>query len=282
MVVRAYHDRSNTRDLTQERPGCAKCFYTLGGWSSSICPECGADARLAGVRVGTSTMQSSLQILVIVVALVIVAPALVELAVLVSSVTYGHQQLKFESVKVDRLHVNVDITFMSRTWPPAHEYAGTLSVVRLEPDVRGGRWVNGRWKGPPMPERELAFDLEMPLGEIAIREAIAAIVDAQVYDAEITAVATDYLVLLEDILANQRTTRRPLRRMSIPGVSSSAFEFRGGGGGGSGGRMWAVMWIPVILALIGVIAAGWWGIGRWCRRGWRPLIENEWADVPQR
>ena len=43
--------------MSQHAAVCASCHYPLGGWSSSRCPECGADCESDGVRVGLSTIR---------------------------------------------------------------------------------------------------------------------------------------------------------------------------------------------------------------------------------
>jgi len=44
--------RSRAAGASDARPCCARCWYPLGGWSGSNCPECGADARALGVANG--------------------------------------------------------------------------------------------------------------------------------------------------------------------------------------------------------------------------------------
>jgi hypothetical protein len=44
--------RSRSAGATDARPCCTRCWYPLGSWSGSKCPECGADARVLGVATG--------------------------------------------------------------------------------------------------------------------------------------------------------------------------------------------------------------------------------------
>jgi hypothetical protein len=44
--------RIRVAGISESRPACPRCFYPLGGWGSSRCPECGCDIRVEGARIG--------------------------------------------------------------------------------------------------------------------------------------------------------------------------------------------------------------------------------------
>jgi hypothetical protein len=44
--------RARAAGASDAAPCCVRCWYPLGGWSGSTCPECGADARALGVANG--------------------------------------------------------------------------------------------------------------------------------------------------------------------------------------------------------------------------------------
>lgn len=44
--------RARAAGACDARPCCTGCWYPLGGWSGSNCPECGADATVRGVACG--------------------------------------------------------------------------------------------------------------------------------------------------------------------------------------------------------------------------------------
>src|SRR5688500_1806739 len=60
--------------MSDHRPACSNCFYPLGGWSSSRCPECGVDVKSQGVRTGPQISLHLLQFAVIVLAFITVGP----------------------------------------------------------------------------------------------------------------------------------------------------------------------------------------------------------------
>lgn len=39
--------------ISDKQPGCGRCRYSLRGWNSPTCPECGSDVRKVGVITGS-------------------------------------------------------------------------------------------------------------------------------------------------------------------------------------------------------------------------------------
>ena len=47
--------------ISDKQPGCGRCRYSLRGWNSPTCPECGSDVRKVGVDAATELSSKLLE-----------------------------------------------------------------------------------------------------------------------------------------------------------------------------------------------------------------------------
>jgi hypothetical protein len=266
--------RKHQTVMGDHRPACANCLYPLGGWSSSRCPECGADVKDLGVRTGPQFSLHLLHFAVIILAFIIVVPLTINLF----SWVFAQRQVHWDAQwthKHERLYfVTLNVNAKWRRFPPTADFDQHVIVMRL-PEQHTGVWFNHEWRGTaPKAKMEFRFNQSQPTPVaselLAAIEAVAPELSESARQKDAEEVAAELASLRTDIKEGRLSDRG-----FDPAIASS---FSGGSGGSGGGDQ--AHWLSGICTLLAIIAAIFFpirAINRAYKPGWRPARPEEWT-----
>jgi len=124
--------RARAAGAADASPCCVRCWYPLGGWSGSNCPECGADARALGVANGARFGRALALVLALCAAVGVLALGLV-LARRFDPVAVGTMQYAWVSESS-----GVKVRYEAQYGGPLHS------------DQRGANWARGTLEVLPL------------------------------------------------------------------------------------------------------------------------------------
>jgi hypothetical protein len=258
--------------ISDHRPVCAACSYPLGGWSSPRCPECGADAREIGVRVGPRVWRQVLMIAMVALSLFVIGPFVFGMFAWVFQENHVNWHARWTHQGRPIYFVSLAVKSHWRRFPPKADFDQRVVLVRLAPGQTGS-WVNEEWKGTaPLAKVEFKFDhIQGPPQRSQMIEAVAKMAP----EIPASAQANQALDLMRELdgLLNDVESGQLERRGFNPSRTSL---FSGGSGGrGSGG---SAHWLSAVCSLLFLV--GWIfllvRVVKRHRPGWRPARTDEW------
>lgn len=264
--------------MSDAHPVCANCLYPLGGWSSSHCPECGADVAKIGVRIGAQTPRMLLTIIIVLGAFFGVGMFSLMLFSTLFAERSCQWQASWKSLDPPEFHITTTVESEWRRFPPRDTFHARMIFVRLAADSTGS-WINGEWKGSTPPaQTSLTFDQdESTAGLEAITNAIH-LVAGDTPEALRHQQADDIWRGLTGIRRSAENGLLQDRNYAIP-VSSRFI----GGSGGCASRAGS-HWLAFVCSIIAFVVAVGLPIRVMNRRykpGWRRVRPDEWA-MPRR
>ena len=263
--------------MSSTRPVCAACMYPLGGWSTSRCPECGADAQEVGVRIGPETPRHVLSALIVLVGIFGIGHLGFAAFGWLFATAQFNWHAHWSAAGPPQYHVTTTASWRWRRFPQRNDLAGDIQFVRLG-NSTDGAWVNGRWRGQ---EPEAKWTIDFAEGDAAptrtaIAEAVSHVAGSTPADqqqAQIDALHGE----LASIWASAATGDFGTRNYAVPPPGGF---FTGGSGGYGGGR--GAHWLASVCSLVVVVAfivASARAVNRRYRPGRRGVEPGEWGKT---
>jgi hypothetical protein len=247
-------------------PGCGRCGYPLGSWSSPKCPECGADVRETGVRTGARRV-GRLAFVLVVLPAPLVAGAAGAGAAKLTEVTRGNSSFSFSPPGPD-LFVIVRGTSVTRRFPPIEQRTMEATLLRVPPDsprvTRAFQWGGES----PLAERMLTIDPDNLPDQTTIMAAWRDVLGPNADDARVRELS----ILLRRALRESVALSGP-RLVSPPSVQG----FGGGSGGGSSTSSGASFPLTILVVFIAWSLGGRWLSRRLGRPALRDVHDGEWS-----
>lgn len=147
--------------MSEHTPVCAKCFYRLGGWTSSVCPECGSDVRRVGVRTGPSCSRSSAHAAVVGLTLLLIAPLTFSFADWVFERRTDSQSASLASTAIENFEVKFVVEHVYQRFPPKDDVQIRAFLVYHTQPAPGETWYNGQYI-PPATSRMTVLSWKAP------------------------------------------------------------------------------------------------------------------------
>lgn len=120
-TVRQYRDLG----ISERQPACGQCRYSMRGWNSPKCPECGSDVRQVGVITGSRWTRPLARGLVVCLALLFAA-ASIRSAIGPRTIEFAKVERSWRSSTAGWLQASLDWT---ENWDPSGKSTG--GVARL-------------------------------------------------------------------------------------------------------------------------------------------------------
>lgn len=118
--------------ISYETPGCTKCWYIMKGWNSSVCPECGTDAKKANVRIGVKSSKWIKALNALGIAILIVVFGIFPLGYWLFEASSISQQWTIRSMDEIKYEIQIKATNEFRLLPPKDE---SIIVLRIKPNA---------------------------------------------------------------------------------------------------------------------------------------------------
>jgi hypothetical protein len=230
---------------------CAGCHYQLGGWPSSVCPECGSDVHKVGVRISTGPRPfrfigcTSVGSLVLIFTFPLVNTGVFWVSA--QKRLSGHSSI--QSTTLEDFYGGLEIQSYWRRFPPAADYKSALILNYFETPPAGS-WINARYTGStPNREVELKYDdTTGPPSLERIEAATAQVLGDGVEQATIDAHAQALHDLVTTVVREQSTGQ--LNGNDLIGWSYQPLRAYGGGAGIGSPSLAPSSHIVVIVGLL--------------------------------
>jgi hypothetical protein len=278
VVLMLVRDQAAARrsGMSDEHPVCPKCCYRLGGWPSPVCPECGADVTVTGVRVGPQTGRWSMSVVLALVTVFLVGAVVSGVLYYTSAEFHGQAHARYESNAVSRFHVTVTTEYRARRGPTRPAHHTSLILTRLAPGTVGGWRETGYTGTGEATSRRFEFDHHgEPPGRAAIREAVCALFGDDAGEVQIELHTDEVVNQVDRLLAQMRRgTMIALNLRLLPSDLMAVRSHAASGYAAPGWQMTVLTPIVVLLAValvLGVVAYG------YRREGWRAVRNGEWG-----
>ena len=114
--------------VSPETPGCANCLYIMRGWESSICPECGKDVWLKGVRIDVTLSKLLKVIAAFWVAVLIIIFILIPLRGWLFETSDISQRWNLYSTGAEKFSLRIQSSREQRRFPALNENITLLMI----------------------------------------------------------------------------------------------------------------------------------------------------------
>ena len=118
--------------ISTDTPICAQCRYTAVGWTSPICPECGANATYDGLRVGIRRKAVYLDAILMAAFLGIVMPIVIAVVNHVFDAQKTQGNIDFAFVELPRLGLSFTYAQTKADVLPLDAYDADVVIVNLD------------------------------------------------------------------------------------------------------------------------------------------------------
>lgn len=262
--------------MSERTPVCANCFYRLGGWTSSVCPECGTDLLKEGVRTGPRVSKSLAELVFILVTLVVVAPLTYIVTFQVFLKIVKHENAEIRSNADSSFEITYSAQSVSQRFPPVRATTIDLYLMYYTKPNNSHSWFNGRMLQPPNSRMAvISFDYKSSEpSQQEIQSQLASVLPANTSDDVLNKYATAVSGIARLKPTNNLSVA--LNDSVLSGLSAGLFRSGGSWGRGSTTDMNLLGYILVAVVILTFLIIGIRTIRRWCHGGWRMPTPNEW------
>jgi len=266
--------------MSPHAPVCARCFYQLGGWPSPICPECGTDVRVAGVRTGPRQNAVVFAILLAISITLLQRPALIA-AQWLFAVQHTNISAMYESRMVPHFYVGVETRGSWHRFLPLDHHETVLHLSRL--DLQQGNVVGrgARFEGSGVAaHHELRYsERTAPATESQVADALRSVLEAGETDDVLRAHRESVQSLIERIETTRQTGQLDLKVLGnwLDPVLGSKGSFSGSSMRTISRPGFVILALLVIVVV--VLCAMYVRIRYGTAPSWRSPGEGEWALI---
>ncbi len=262
------------------RSGCANCFYPLGGWSSSTCPECGTDVCERGVRVRSKAPRLILLIAVLAGSILVARPIASFVSPLVFHESHGNVHITYQLTADVEALVSLRLEYRIARFPRRRSTDATLHLLRSS-GAAGASWIDGRWTGqPPRAERVFNFTDNSAAPDWTELRAVLAKISPDLPLEEARRAEDNLVLIVREVLVAMKTGTAPFD--SLTGIpTGNGLTQSGSGYAMRKSTTWPAGYAP-LLVMLACLVGGLVYVQKRSRHRpeQRAAHDGEWAATP--